>query len=726
MIVTYIIIGISVLLLYLYIGFNIFHQVSRDRLISDNLAIYFYVAYIVLFIVVVNGFIMITFHERIKKKTGPPGALGVQGNRGNRGISGKCETSCLDQKCHIDLMTIIQKKYNELLAKEDKNPINIILETSDPISGQIVNRQMKNKILNNMIDNICESKQIKAAILKKKPDDVNKYIATIFEEWIDLIYNALPSENKHYENEETNFFLNRDANNNNQTWNNGEDPFKKIEKYDIYNWGAGRIFKPLNIRIDNDPNSVNYLPVDSKPPLKLIYSNNYEFIYDNELNNSDHKDYAKNVKKYPKNSVSIWNNKEPINYRKERYYPIGNLVIGPGKSYSQTSEKEIDDPEEKYYKEKVFKYSGKQEKGELSFKGPTKKTVLVTGDIADPEDYYSLWNNKNSYERNNVSIWRPKCPLGYESMSDVAVSGFNKPTSSNIKCVPKVCLIPNNKKKHTLFKTFDDKKIIGYSLNNNDEIPSVNNGYNMYRFDNKEDKPLYKINEDCLTNKEAKTKPVEDTYSRIGLGWNGRPLRDPKYSIFNYLVQMPEAIISSKTTNYKYYIIHTQLFNSNNKPDANFKTSSKNLYYILVLNYLNKKYDRCLSTNGKAKIIRTKIRNEPQSYWQIEPTKIDGEIRLKSAHTGYYLKHDRNLNLRKDIVKMRVFETQTTNKNDNKAIFINIKSSFGTNYKTALEEDTSRKEEKYYLNKNSKLNISKDNYEYPLRGIQKSKSKSKK
>jgi hypothetical protein len=724
MIVTYIIIGISVLLLYLYIGFNIFHQVSRDRMISDNLALYFYVAYIVLFIVVVNGFIMITFHERIKKKTGPPGSLGVQGNRGKRGISGKCETSCLDQKCHIDLMTIIQKKYNELLAKEDKNSINIILDTSDPLTGQIVNKQMKNKILNNMIENICDSKQIKAAILKKNPDDVNKYIATIFEEWISLIYNALPKQNKHFQNKETNFFLNPDANNNNQKWNNDDNPFKKIEKYDIYNWGAGRIFKPLNIKIDSDPNSVNYLPIDSKPPLKLLYSNNYEFIYDNELNNSDHKDYSKNVKKYPNNSVSIWNNKEPINYRKETYYPIGNLVIGPDKSHLQTTEKEIDDPEEKYYKEKVFKYSGKKEGGELSFKGPAKKTVLVSGDVVEPEDYYSLWNNKNSYERNNVSIWRPKCPLGYESMSDVAVSGFNKPTSSNIKCVPKVCLEPNDNKKQTLFTTFDNKKIMGYSLNNNNENPSDVNGYNMYRFDNKEEKPLYKINEDCLTNKKAKTKPVEEMYSRIGLGWNGRPLRDPKYSVFNYLVQMPEAIISSKATNYKYYIIHTQLFNSNNKPDANFKTSSKNLYYVLVLNYLNNKYDRCLSTDGKENIIRTKIRNEKQSYWEIEPTKIEGEIRLKSANTGKYLRHARNPNLRKDIVKMRVFESQTTNKNDDSAIFVNIKSSFGTNYKTALEDDIPRKEEKFYLNKNNKLNISKDNYEYPLRGIRKNKIKS--
>ena len=67
---------------------------------------------------------------------------------------------------------------------------------------------------------------------------------------------------------------------------------------------------------------------------------------------------------------------------------------------------------------------------------------------------------------------------------------------------------------------------------------------------------------------------------------------------------------------------------------------------------------------------------------------------------------------------MRVFETQTTNKKDINAIFVNIKSSFGTNYKTALENASPRKEEKYYLNKNSKINISND-YKYPERGIKK-------
>ena len=99
---------------------------------------------------------------------------------------------------------------------------------------------------------------------------------------------------------------------------------------------------------------------------------------------------------------------------------------------SKTTEKVLEDPNEEYYKKSKFYYSGKKKADpKISFKGPSKKTVLITGDVESPEDYYLLWDNKNSYERNNVSIWRPKCPLGYESMSDVAIHGFDKPKNNN-------------------------------------------------------------------------------------------------------------------------------------------------------------------------------------------------------------------------------------------------------------------------------------------------------
>ena len=359
----------------------------------------------------------------------------------------------------------------------------------------------------------------------------------------------------------------------------------------------------------------------------------------------------------------------------------------------------------------------------------SKETILVTGDVADPEDYKKLWDNTKSYEKMNMTIWRPECPYGYESLSDVATIGTDKPTNSEFKCVPKKCITKNEKEMKTILKTYDNKEIIGYSDVNDNLKAMDDNSYNFFRFKTKDQKPLYTINEQCKSTANTKAKPVEDRYKQLGYGWHGRPVRNPKYSIFSYLVQMPEAIISSKETNYKYYIVHADLYNSDSNPDANLKTSAKNLYYILTLNYNNYKYDRCFSTfNDGDELIRTRIRSEDQSYWIIE--KVGGtedEIRLKSKKTGKYFQHNRNDNLRRDLVKNRVFEKQVdidklNANNKNSIIFVNIKSAFGTNVETALEDGEPRIEEKYYLNNDKNIiNQSYDkNHIYPKRGIQSS------
>ena len=53
-------------------------------------------------------------------------------------------------------------------------------------------------------------------------------------------------------------------------------------------------------------------------------------------------------------------------------------------------------------------------------------------------------------------------------------------------------------------------------------------------------------------------------YGRIGLGWNGRPLRDPKYSIFNYLVQIKS-----------FYTFRSSVYNNSIET---FTTSTGNLF----------------------------------------------------------------------------------------------------------------------------------------------------
>jgi hypothetical protein len=812
--ILHIIIFITILGIYLYLGTYIFEKNIKEN-VNQNLTTYFYIAYFLIFIILCNTFLLNVFYGKIQNKRGPVGPIGIRGNLGKMGENGLCEYSCTNKECYIKIVELVQNKYNKLLKDIDNitNPINIKLDILHPKTKKVYKTQLKNNMLNNMLEGLCESKQYKKAIndSNKTTDQVNNYIYNIVEKWIEIIYKSLPKEERTSLTNKNNFFTNNYLNEENTSWIDDNNPFDEISKYDIYEWGRNRTFKPKHIRIDNNPINVNYVPQDSKPPLKILYSNNYQFIYDNSYNsgkytsiiiifnkkyipfqmyyinksevkfeltsknnnnktwqykdsndkfilfseennnkintnisNKSTKELELQIKNltndYPINNVSIWKNQEPIKYRKETYYPVSNLVIGPNKDYQSTTTKEIVDPNEKYYKVKTYNYTGIQDKKEninkqLEFKNPKKSTILVTGDVENPDEYYKVWDNSNTYEQNNVSIWRPICPNGYESLSDVAVKGFNEPKIDTIKCVPKLCVEKNTQKEETLFTTFDNNELIGYSNNNNKTNPINKNSFNAFRYKDKDDSKnivkgfknnLYTIKDSCITNKDSVTKPVEEKYGRIGLGWNGRPLRNPKYSIFSYLVQMPEAIISNKATNFKYYIIHTELYNIDKKPDANFKTSAKNQYYILVLNFRTNKYDRCLSTNGTTEIVRTTLRSELESYWELEPINNNDfdEIRLKSAKTGNYLYHDRNANLRRDLVKNRVFEKQkplnNETKTDNSMIFVNIKSSFGTNIQTALENGEPRLEEKYYKNnEKNKTNKYKDDYQFEKRGIHK-------
>ena len=786
--VIFSIIGIS---LYTYIGVNIYQQLIDNKKLSEDISIYFFAIYFVLFLIIIIIIIIIVFHSRMLNQTGPTGPIGFRGNIGSRGYSGECSSDCYKIDLRMELINFIQDTYNELLKENNVNKNidikNIIKEKS---TDKIVDIKLKNNKLNDIIDNITYSQEYQDAIneknivsenKKKTTKQINEYIKSIIKIWITDIYNSLKIENKNLNNGELNFFIDKYANENNTKWNTQENPFDKIQKYDLYKWGKTRVFKPINIFIDNNPNNSNYLPQDGKPPLKLLHSNHHKFLYENKTHETKDNNIKKNINKYPTNKGSIWKNNNVVTYRKEKYYPVGDLIIGPDNDYETTDVSYIKDPEEnETYEFQTIqddedldafkeKYKGKEYKGKkikdsdcieikrnikwdykggfmrkneafkkekviicprkkkLGFNTPNKETILVTGDVADPEDYKKLWDNTNSYEKMNMTIWRPECPYGYESLSDVATIGTNKPTNSEFKCVPKDCLTKNENKMKTILKTYDNEKIIGYSDVNDNLNATNDNSYNFFRFKTKEQKPLYTINEQCKSTAKTKVKPVEDRYKQLGYGWHGRPVRNPKYSIFSYLVQMPEAIISNKETNYKYYVIHADLYDSDNNIDSNLKTSAKNLYYILTLNYNNYKYDRCFSTFKDGNdLIRTRIRSEDQSYWIIE--KVEGtkdEIRLKSKKTGKYFQHNRNNNLRRDIVKNRVFEKQIDideliEQNKDSIIFVNIKSAFGTNVETALEDGEPRIEEKYYLN--DEKNIINQSYNkdhiYPKRGIQ--------
>lgn len=765
---------IIVLIFYSYIGVLYIDKKIQNKKIQTNYIVYFYIIYYVLFFILCNIVVITVCNTRILNFTGPTGSIGFRGQRGERGLNGECKSECKIQEIKKILINAIQTKYNTLTRKDKFQTTNIKLNIKDE-HGNITDFKLRNLLLNEIVENISYSREYKDSVaFKDDSNQVNNYIINMCNKWIALIYKSLPESSKTGETNE-NFFYSKyagsNANDNNEIkWINNKNPFDTIEKYDIYQWGKTRVIKPLTVKINNDPDTVNYLPIDHKPGIKIIHSNYMDIEYENVMNNADSHSAKKEKEKYPRNNNKVglfWKNHNPLTYKKEIYYPMGDLATATqgNKTLDSliTTTAYIKDKDETHtfstkqkavkrnYKtkkiDKVWDYypiKGKKVHGkdkviypsrnkQLQFNTPKKGNIMITGDVINPLDYQKMWDNKDSYEEMNVSIWRPKCLNGYESLGDISSHGYDKPELDRTKCIPKRALIENKAPIKTLFETYDKKKIVGYATsdNNNNEA-TAENSYNFFRFEDDKDKttkkPLYKINED-YTTVSNKVKPVAEKYKRLGMGWNGMPLRDPKYSIYSYMVQMPEAIISNKATNFKYYIVHTDMYNNNIEQSVEVNTSAKNLYYILTLNINNNKYDRCLSVNGETNIIRNAIRKEEEAYWIIEPTSNpDGtsnndEIRLKSKKTGNYFKHVRKQNLRREIGMNNVFEKQQKTKqtpdgnDENSLIFVNIKSAYGTNVETAIENSPARTQTKYYLNNEKNVNNKSKSYNYENRGI---------
>lgn len=63
----------------------------------------------------------------------------------------------------------------------------------------------------------------------------------------------------------------------------------------------------------------------------------------------------------------------------------------------------------------------------------------------DPIDYEKIWDNQHIKDQPPLSIWKLLPPPNTVAMSDIAVAGYDKPTKSNVKCIPLSILVPNGK-----------------------------------------------------------------------------------------------------------------------------------------------------------------------------------------------------------------------------------------------------------------------------------------
>jgi hypothetical protein len=532
------------------------------------------------------------FWDDIQKKTGPSGIRGAIGERGDEGVNGSCGMEQSKAYLIMSLNKFIDDLYK---AKTGKNLLNT--ET----------QRFPNTYLNNKISVLASSSQYNILIqtasnYNKTIENIVNYVKSIWNIWFDLIYNA---NSKWFEDE----FGDEEYN-----WNS-ENPFVEIRKYDIYYWGISRVFRPLKAEICRSNSEYESAKLPKKPEarLKIIYSNDYDYIGDDYKTGGD--------------PDASWWRPKIAEYGNDIYYPVGDIITaGDGDEvywglFSEKQKTQVGDL--------VFDTPERQNTYRERSNGPALKSLLVSGDIKDPIAFNPI---KNVGGDQRLALASPVCPDNYVSLGDILKSGnYINPKISNIKCIPADCVEPIINNTYTPIWKQRSKINIGVLNHYNwgDNEVRGDNGYNLFRANgpNYSQSPLYRIKDKCITpDTLPETKDPEVENAELGIGWFGHPYKlEPQYSIFAFLGLVPEGLIVHEATGRRYYIIH-------------YGGDEVNIYNVLEYNKLTDKFDAGLQIdNGFGVSIKTLSRKDPRQQWKIILQNDKKYLKLQNIENNNYL-----------------------------------------------------------------------------------------
>lgn len=463
------------------IGAIIGLRISKD---IDNGVLYtlFWVLYAITYLTFANLIAIGLFYNILKTKTGPPGPRGPQGDPGDVGSTGVCQNGCKQMECKRMLQDEVVKKINELAG----NPV-------PPI-------QLKNLLLLNQISNLCTSTQFEKVAEMKGAEPATKYIRDIFNEWLEVLYDAGGREFFESPGAEENF-----------NWKNNKKPFKELEKYDIYYWKMNKLFKPIGVDVCEDPNVNRKIPQKDKPLLYIIETN----VYDHIRNTGGYNAFR---------ARSVYNDE-----LKYHMYPVGDVGNAGG---VVTGDKYIDG------------MSAPTNKAD----GPAKPTILIAGDATPPQRLERVGDH-----------WKMIGKPGYTCIGDIA---GNSPNKNNYRCIPTDCAERVTDTTYNGQIIYQGNGATWGVPGSRPDSPGNAVGkenYNLFRTTaghNGHHEPFYKIKQRCLTSANPKV-PEIGSDDWISHRWFGVPERDPKYSIFTFLGIVPEGVITNKETNNHYYFIST-------------------------------------------------------------------------------------------------------------------------------------------------------------------------
>ena len=536
-----------------------------------------WVIYTLLWITFLNVFILGYFWSVVKKKTGPYGLRGPEGETGTIGSKGQCGITASQAYC----MQQLNQYINDLYQK------NNTANTTNILDAEI--QKFPCRYLNEKIQKIAGSRQFQVIVgnlstENKSIDNIVNYLKSIWQEWFNLIYNGTEVKGAWFIDE---------YGDENYSWV-GVNPFIEIKKYDVYYWGITRDFRPLKAEICRasigNPNSKfpkpQYL---QEPRLKIIETNNYSFIAND-----------KNTRAYF--DASWWRPR----YQEidgEMYYPVGDIVV------------------QEHYPVKwgdIVVGDYKIPKFSPYWNGPDMKTILVAGDVKDPIGYDALVRpNRGDYKMGPYNV---KCPEGYVDMGNIEITSYiqNSPNTDKIKCVPKDCVEPLKSGGSGLWEIWRFWHFVINNYRSGFHGATGDNGYNLFRTSDSR-RPFYRIKQSCLEKPPPpppqEVKDVEQEYDDLGIGWYGHPYKlDPKYSIFTFLNLVPEGMIVNDATGHRFYIVH-------------YGGEEINIYNILTYYKKTNKY------NGSLQV--TSVVGTNESFADVgdgpDPRKLISETTYKKA-----------------------------------------------------------------------------------------------
>jgi hypothetical protein len=562
--------------LYVLFGLYITEGITELKIL-----ILTWVIYTCLWLGFTNVFILGYFWSTIRKKRGPTGIRGPEGEDGKQGIDGTCSIT--------SSQSILMQQLNSYLDEIYKG------KTGQSILNQDTQR-FPCTYLNNKISTQAGSRQFNIIIATLSKDnkpisDIVNYMKSIWKIWFDLIYNGNSA------------WFTDEYGDEDYSWAD-KNPFDEIRKYDIYYWGVTRSFRPLKAEIcRSTPNYESAkLPIKKQARLKIMESNDYMKITDDHKTRGD--------------PDASWWRARTATVGSDTYYPVGDIITSG-------------DRDQVYWG--LWK-NGPTIVGDMQFNpdqiGPDMRTLLVSGDIKDPLDYYNRWIGGS----NRITTATPVCPDGYTSMGDIISytnggGGNDDKNKYPIKCVPTDCVENNNRGGG--WQVWGQN--VGMRVLNHFNWGNIkaegDNGYNLFRMQGGN---FYRIKEQCLSPPSApSTKDPEPQFVDLGIGWIGHPYKnDPKYSIFTFLNLVPEGMIVNKSSGRRFYIIH-------------YGGEEVNIYNVLEYSPTTDKFDNGLqvdSTPNSGKVVlRPLSRKDERQQWNIIIQTDKRFLKLKNVLNSKYL-----------------------------------------------------------------------------------------